>query len=66
MILARGLGEPGAGGQAVAAVGEARYSITNNLYALGQYSRLWSLDASTRYFGILQSLMFSLGAAWSG
>jgi len=66
LILARGLGEPGAGTQAIAAVGEARFRINRYLYTVGQYSRLWALDSTTRYFGILQSAMLSLGATWSG
>jgi len=66
LVLARGLGQPGAGSQGLAALGEARFSINQYLYALGQYSRLWSLDATTRYFSILQSFTLSLGATWSG
>jgi hypothetical protein len=66
LILARGLGEPGAGTQAIAAVGEARFRINRFLYTVGQYSRLWSLDSATRYFGVLQSATLSLGATWSG
>lgn len=66
LLLARGLGQSGAGSQALAAVGEARFVVTPNLYALGQYSRLWSLDAATRYFTILQCFTVSLGATWSG
>ncbi len=63
LVLARGLGEGGSNG--VAAMAEGRLQITRWLYALGQYSRLWSLDSASRTFGILQSFNLSAGAIWS-
>lgn len=66
LLYARGLGQAGADATGLAAMVEGRFRITPYLYALGQYSRLWSLEAGTRYFGVLQSLNLSLGATWSG
>jgi hypothetical protein len=66
LIVARGLGQVGADATALAAMAEARLALTRNLYALGQYARVWSLDPASRYFSILQSFNASLGATWSG
>lgn len=66
LVLARGLGGPHEGAGGLMAVGEGRVRITSTLYGLAQYTRSWSLDATTRYYGILQSFNLSLGATWSG
>ena len=50
----------------VAAVAEARCRLSDHLYALAQYGRIWSLDDQTRYFGILQSFNLGVGSSWSG
>ncbi|MCC6748647.1 MAG: hypothetical protein IT371_13385 [Deltaproteobacteria bacterium] len=64
LLLLRHLG-PGAAPGGVAAAVEGRFRVTRFLYALGQYSRLWSLDAETRYYGIVQAFNLGLGGNWS-
>ncbi len=65
LLVMRGLGEGGAGA-GVAAVAEARVRLTDYLYALGQYSRIWALDDGSRYYRILQSFNLAIGSSWSG
>jgi hypothetical protein len=66
LVLARGVGGPHEGGGGVMAMAEGRLRLTENLYTLAQYTRSWSLRASDRYFGILQSFNLCIGASWSG
>ena len=65
LVLMRGLGGPHADANGVVAMAEGRYRITDNFYTLAQYSRSWSLQEDTRYFGIMQSFNLSIGANWS-
>lgn len=65
LVLARGLGGPHDDANGVVAMAEGRFRITDNFYTLAQYTRSWSLDSDTRYFGILQSFNISVGANWS-
>lgn len=66
LVMLRGLGEESATSNGVMALAEGRFRITNNLYSLAQYTRTWSLEEGSRYFGILQSFNIALGATWSG
>lgn len=59
MLLWRGVGSS----SGLAAVAESRYRINDNLYALAQFSRSWSLDAATRAYGALT--VFNLGMGGS-
>jgi len=65
MMMMRGLGGPHEDANGIVALAEGRYRIMDNLYALAQYSRTWSLQEDTRYFGILQSFNISVGTNWS-
>ncbi len=65
LVLLRGLGGPHDDANGVVAMAEGRFRITDNVYALAQYSRSWSLDEDRRFFGIMQSFNFSVGANWS-
>ena len=62
LLMMRGLDSPHGVAGGVAAMAEGRFRITQNIYGLCQYSRTWSLDERTRYFGMLQAFNISLGA----
>jgi hypothetical protein len=64
LVVARGLGDT-QGVAGLAAIGEARYRVTDNLYLLAQYNRRWSMDEETRYLVPLQQLNFALGGSLS-
>ena len=65
LVLMRGLGGPYDDANGVMAMAEGRFRITDNVYTLAQYTRSWSLDEDSRFFGIMQSFNISLGANWS-
>ena len=62
LLMMRGVESPHGVAGGVAAMAEGRIRITQNIYGLCQYSRTWSLDERTRYFGMLQLFNFSVGA----
>jgi hypothetical protein len=64
LIVARGLAEA-QGASGLAAMAEGRVRLADHWYALAQYSRLWSLSAEARYFGILQCFNVAIGTNWS-
>jgi hypothetical protein len=64
LLVARGIGE-GDGASGLVVMAEGRVRIIDHLYALAQYSRLWSLSSETRYFGILQLFNIGVGTNWS-
>lgn len=66
LFIARGLGEDnGTGG--FGAIAEARFRLTPNLYALGQYSRLWYLPGDdVRFYAPFQAFNIGLGGMWNG
>lgn len=65
LLVARGIGEGDGAANGVVVMAEGRVRIIDHLYALAQYSRLWSLSSETRYFGILQIFNVGLGTNWS-
>jgi hypothetical protein len=64
LVVARGLGEA-QGASGLAAMAEGRVRLGDHWYTLAQYSRLWSLGAESRYFGIAQCFNVAIGANWS-
>ncbi len=66
LVMLRGLGEESASANGIMTLAEGRFRITNTLYSLAQYTRTWSLEEGTRFYGILQSFNIALGATWSG
>ncbi len=62
LLMMRGLESDHGVAGGVAAMAEGRFRITQNLYGLAQYSRTWSLDEHSRYFGITQAFNLSVGA----
>ncbi|MFH1130951.1 MAG: hypothetical protein V1754_06420 [Pseudomonadota bacterium] len=64
LLVWQGLGE-GEELDGFAAMGEARFRILPNLYALAQYTRTWALQEDSRYYGILQSFNIGVGANWA-
>ncbi|MBW2732864.1 MAG: hypothetical protein JRH20_10775 [Deltaproteobacteria bacterium] len=59
MLLWRDIGSS----SGLVAVAESRYAINDHLYALAQFSRSWSVQASTRAYGSLT--VFNLGVGGS-
>jgi hypothetical protein len=66
LMLMRGLGGSYPGTSGLMAMAEGRYRVTDNIYAMAQYTRVWALSAATRYYEILQAFNISIGASWSG
>lgn len=64
MVHLRGLGGPKDDANGAAATAEARYRITNHLYALAQYTRLWTLKEDTRHYAIDQAFNIGAGGTW--
>jgi len=64
MLMMRGLESPHGVANGVVAAAEGRVRITDNLYGLAQYSRTWSLQERSRYFGVLQAFNISAGYRW--
>ena len=65
-VMMRGLGGPSDGAAGISVLSEARFRLTEQLYALAQYGRVWYLREESRHYGILQSLNIALGGTWSG
>lgn len=64
LLVMRGLEAENELANGVVAAAEARFRLTDNVYGLAQYSRTWTLNERTRYFGILQSFNLSAGYNW--
>ena len=64
LMMMRGIESVNGQAAGIVAVVDGRYNITDNFYGLAQYTRTWSLDERTHYFGTSEAFNISAGFKW--
>jgi len=64
LMMMRGIESQNGQANGIVAAVEGRYAITDNFYGLAQYTRTWSLDEQTHYFGTTEAFNISAGYRW--